>query len=197
VKRGAPAVTLALALLLLTAPAHALETRSFGLEPAREARVEPGTERLVVEPDRGGEATTTIRLWNRADDPVTLQLSAEAAKVNDDGGAELGGDGRAAGWISFSDDRIELAAGGDETVEVRVRAPRRAGTIERTAAVVAQPVVSTGTTPAVVERLALVVYVRPGDDNGFGRWAALAGVAVILVALAAAVTATRGRGRAR
>jgi anti-sigma-K factor RskA len=45
----------------------------------------------------------------------------------------------------------------------------------------------------VVERLALVVYVRPGDDNGFGRWALLAGAAVIVVALAVAFTATRGR----
>jgi hypothetical protein len=193
VRRGALAVTLALAVLLTTAPAHALETRTFGLEPAREARVEPGTERLVVQPDRGGDARTTVRLHNRTDDPVTLQLTAEAARVNDDGGAELGGDGRAAGWISFSDERVELAARADTTVEVRVRVPRRAGTTERTAAVVAQPVVAAGATPAVVERLALVVYVRPGDDNGFGRWALLAGAAVIVVALAVAFTATRGR----
>jgi hypothetical protein len=195
VRRGALALPLTLVVLLTTTPALALETRTFGLEPARDARVEPGTERLVVEPDRGGDATTAVRLHNRTDQPVILQLSAEAAKVNDDGGAELGGDGRAAGWISFSEDRVELAAGADAIVEVHVRAPRRAGTAERTAAVVAQPVVASGATPAVVERLALVVYVRPGDDNGFGRWALLAAVAVILGALAVALSLTRGRER--
>jgi len=195
VKRAALAVTLALTVLLAAAPAHALETRTFGLEPGRDARVEAGTERLVVRPDLGGEATTTIRLRNRTDKAVTLQLSAEAAKVNDDGSAELGGDGRAARWISFSDDRIELAAGAATTVEVQVRLPRRAGSAERTAAVVAQPMAAPGSTPAVVERLALVVYVRPGDDNGFGRWLALAGAAVVVTASAVGFSAWRSRRR--
>jgi len=195
VRRAALAVTLGLTLLLAAAPVQALETRTFGLEPGRDAPVEAGTERLVVRPDLGGGATTTIRLRNRTAEAVTLLLSAEAAKVNDDGSAELGGDGRAAGWISFSDDRVELAAGAATTVEVRVRLPRRAGPAERTAAVVAQPLAAPGSTPTVVERLALVVYVRPGDDNGYGRWLALAGATVVVTAGAVGISAWRSRRR--
>jgi hypothetical protein len=191
VRRGAVLAAQVLVALLSAAPVHALETRSFGLEPGEGADTEEGTERLVVRPDRGGTARTTVRVWNRTGETMTLQLTAEAVEVGDDGSARLGGDGRAAGWISFSERSVRLAPRGDTTVEVRVHAPRRAGSAERTAAVVAQPVAAAGTTPAVVERLALVVYVRPGDDGGFGRWVAVAALAIVVVATAAAVSATR------
>jgi hypothetical protein len=191
VRRGAVAAALAAAIVFMAVPAHALETRSFGLTPGKGASTEPGTERLVVRPSRGGTSRTTVEVSNRTANEMRVQLSTEAAEVDGSGKARLGGDARAAGWITPSESTIELAPRSSKTVELRVHVPRRAGGAERTAAIVAEPVERSGSSPAVIERLALVVYVRPGGDGGFGRWVAIAAAALVLAAAAVAASAFR------
>ncbi len=194
--RKAAFVTIAAAvagMLLTTAtPAGAIETTSFGIEPVDR---DPSKGAGVPVDLRAGETTeVALRVWNKTDADLTLQLRAAAATVEESGTPRLGGDPAPAEWIRLRDTTIVLRPGERRVVTVDVAAPNRLAPTERTAAVVARPQVNGDTPPAVLQEVGLVFRMEPADgaplvapDSGAGAPTWLLGVAGALVAAGAGV----------
>jgi hypothetical protein len=177
------------------APAGAIETSSYGLDVVQ--RTDDGRLHVAV---KAGETTTgQVRVWNKEQQPITLQLSVAPAQVDKGGTVSLGGDGEGVDWVTLSPARVELAAGADQVVAVRVRPPRKIeGGQDRVVAVQVEPAASaTGDQPAVVQRLALTTYLEPDSGSliaslGPFPWIALA--VLVLVAVLVGRNAVKRRG---
>jgi hypothetical protein len=175
------------------APAGAIETTSFGLDVA-----EPTDDGRLHLELRAGETTTgQVKVWNKTEAPLVLQLSVAPARIAEDGTVSLGGDDAAVGWVDLEPARVELPAGGERVVEVKVEAPRKLTGDVRAVAIQAEPAAADpaaggGEQPAVIQRLALTTYLEPDEDSliaslGPYPWIALA----ILVAVVAATVRSR------
>jgi hypothetical protein len=172
------------------APAGAIETTSFGLDVA-----EPTDDGRLHLELRAGETTTgAVKVWNKTDAPIALQLTVVAAQIAEDGTVSLGGDDAAVGWVDLEPARVELPAGGERLVAVEVKAPRKLSGEVRAVAIQAEPAADPGAgeQPAVIQRLALTTYLEPDEDSliaslGPYPWIALA----ILVAVVAATVRSR------
>ena len=177
-------VVLAGAILSGIAPVRAIETTSFGIDV-----VEVNEDRRLHIPIAAGETSRgELRVFNKQQEPITLSLSVVAARVNDSGGASLGGDAEPVGWVTVEPARVELAVGEERTIEVRVDAPRKLDGEVKTVAVLAQPAPDGGSesAPAVLQRLAITTYLEPDEDSliaSLGPFPWIAG-AVLLVAAA-------------
>lgn len=179
------------------APAGAIETTSYGLDVAE--RSDDGRLHLTL---RAGESTTgRLRVWNKEQAPITLQLRVAPAQMDDDGTVSLGGDGDGVEWVELEPTRVELAAGTERIVEVRVEAPRKLEDDIKVVAIQVEPTVDAGgTQPAVVQRLALTTYLEPDEGSliaslGPFPWIALA-VLLLVVVLAARATRRKRADRA-
>ena len=175
------------------APAGAIETTSFGLDVAK-----PTPDgRLHLELRAGTSTSGQVKVWNKTDAPLTLQLSVAPAQVADDGTVSLGGDDDVVDWVDLETDRVELAAGQERLVEVEVDAPRKLDDEIRAVAIQVEPAASPGgEQPAVIQRLALTTYLEPDEDSliaslGPYPWIALA---VLLLVVAAVVRSRRKPG---
>jgi hypothetical protein len=142
--------------------AGAIATSQFSIDPAPGAPTDKATDRLVVTPERGGSATTSVQLVNKLNRTLVLRMDVVALTVDRDGSAALGGDDRAVGWTSLERERVTLGPKAATVVEATVRVPRSASEAERTIGILAEPVTAANEPePSVIQRLALVVYVRP------------------------------------
>lgn len=167
-------------------PAHAIETRQFGLEPS--PRVAGGVNRssITVTAKAGATHHDAIRVWNKTSRPVTLIISAAPATREDDGSVHLGGASEPPGWVSIKNTAVTLAGKADAVVPVAVRIPRSARA-DTALALVVRPEAAPGSEPAVLERVAMMVYIEPS-----GVAAPAAGAPGWLAPLAAALAAGVG-----
>ena len=160
-RRGLVALAVLASVLLSPAIAGALGTSQFTIEPGPGARAEPGTDRLVVTPKRGGSSHTSVLLTNRLDRPLELRLEVEPVELAPSGSAKLGGDGRGVSWVDLQRERVVLEPKESVVVLATVHVPRSASEAERPVGILAEPVAPDGEQSAVVQRLALVLYIRP------------------------------------
>lgn len=189
--------------LILTAPtpAGAIETEAFGIEP-----VERESDGAGVSVDlRAGDTTeVALRVWNKTEGPLALEMRAAPAGLDAAGTPRLGGDPEPAGWIEFRDEVVTLGPGERRLVTVAVAAPDRIEATERTAAVVARPRVNGETPPAVLQEVGLVFRMQPAagaplvaPDGGGAAPTWLVGLAGALVAAGVGVVGREGRRRRR
>lgn len=184
-------------LLWATVPAvNAIETASFGLAPAG------GQTRTALHEDvaPGGTSRDAVRVWNKTSAPLTLTVSVQRASLDPDGKVELGGTGGAASWVRV--ERTELSLGPRESVDVGVvvDAPREMPGGTSTAAIVVAPAASTSAESAVVQRVALMVYVQAPSGSGLRAalpWFAWAAVALLVVVASLVLRRTLVSGRGR
>lgn len=185
-------------------PAHAIETRQFGLEPS--PRVADGANRssITVKSAAGATHRDAIRIWNKGSRPVTLVISTTPATKERDGSVRLGGPSEPLGWVSLDSTTVELAGKASAVVPVSVRIPRSARA-DTALALLVQPLAAPGAEPAVLERLAMMVYIQPHGvaAPAEGQSGLLTGLAAALAVGAAAWLviaggkARRAAGRAR
>jgi len=190
VTRRCASAALLLALVLgFAAPAGAIETTRFGIEPAR-------GDQLDVDLRPGHTTSSAIVVWNRRDEPLTLELHLSPATVNADGTVDLAGPDAPVRWSSVRPRRVTLAAGQRREVSLTVRAPRHLPDVLGTVAVIAEPVPDEGDpTPAVLQRLALVGHFHRAGRDLPDLWP-LAGVALLaIVAVFAQIVVSRRRLR--
>lgn len=169
--------------VLSAGPAHAIETRQFGIEPS--PRVAGGANRssITAKAAAGSTHRDAIRVWNKGSRPVTLLISTAPATKEPDGSVRLGGPSAPLGWVGLESTKVTLAGKAAAVVPVSIRIPRSAR--EDTAlALVVQPIAAAGAEPAVLERLAMMVYIQPD-----GVAAPAEGQSAVLVGLAAALAA--------
>lgn len=196
---GALAVA-GVAWLGLPTAAAAIETATFGIEPAPVVVDGERRQSLHEEVPPGGSTTDAVRLWNKTGRPLTLSLKAVAAQRAADGSASLGGDPTPPGWVDVEQSRVTVPARGQRVVRFTIRAPRDLPEATSTFALLTEPVAERGEEPAVLQRLALMVYVRPGEGPasvaetalGLLPWVAAALLVLVLVGL----VVVRRRGQA-
>ena len=187
-----------LAFVSRSTPIGAIETATFGLDV-----VERSDDSRLHVPVRAGETTTgRLRVWNKSQAPLTLQVGVVPAQVDEAGTVSLGGDGEGVGWVSVDPDRVELAPAAEQVVTVRVEAPRKISGHDLVVAVQVEPAIVEGAAqPAVVERLALTTYLEPDEDSliaslGLFPWIALAVLLVVATALVRSALRRRRAGSA-
>lgn len=168
----------ATAVLVSPAIAGALGTSQFTIEPGPGARTDQRTDRLVVTPERGGSSRTSVQLTNRLDRPLELRLEVEPVEVRPSGAAALGGDGRGVSWVDLDRDRLVLAPQQATVVLATIHVPRSASDAERTVGILAEPIAPGDQQTAVIQRLALVLYIRPGRPAP--RPVVLIGIALVM-----------------
>lgn len=197
------AVGASVALMLLApTPAGAIETEAFGIEPAQRGD-DVGTG-VPVDLRAGEKTEVALRVWNKTERPLALELRAAPATLDAAGTPRLGGDPEPAGWITFRDTVVTLGAGERRVVTVDVAAPDRVEATERTAAVVARPQINGDAPPAVLQEVGLVLRMQPAEgaplvapDAGGGAPTWLLGVAGALVAAGIALLGREGWRRRR
>lgn len=172
--------------------AHAIETASFGLAPAG------GQARTALHEDvrPGGRVDDAVRVWNKTDQPVTLAVSVQGASLGADGKVSLGGTGGASPWVRVGMRSVTVQPRGSVDVPVVVETPRNMPAGTSTAAVVVEPSNASTSDSAVVQRLALMVYVQA--PSGSPLRAALpwiVWVAVALLAVAVGLVVRRSLSR--
>lgn len=173
-------VALAIAVGFFAGPVAvgAIETESYGVDVA-----EPSDDGRLHIPLRVDRTTSgKMRVWNKTDQPLTLNLSVVGAVLADDGRVTLGGDGKAAEWASVEPSRVDLAPKATASVTVSVRASGELPEEDQVVAVLATPVVSAET--AVVQRLALTAFLEPAGPSfieSLGPWPWVAGVLIVVV----------------
>lgn len=179
---GAALAGAAILTLSIGAPAGAIETQTFGMDPG-----EPSADgRLHIPVGAGRSTSGELRLWNKGSEPLVLRLSAAAATVDGDGNAVLGGDEAPVRWTRVEPAEVALGPEEDRTVTVRVRAPRRMGAAATTLAVIAEPAQDSAGAPTVVQRVAVTTFLEPHQGSlvaglGWSVWIAL--VLVVLLVL--------------
>lgn len=184
-------VVIGLGLALGAAPAGAIETATFGIDVAT-----PTPDgRLHIPITAGSSNRAELRVFNKSDAPLALQLSVAPAIVDETGSSSVGGDDEAAGWAAVEPSRVDLGPGEERRVAVVVAAPDRLSGEIHTIAVVAEPAAG-AERPAVLQRLAVTVFLEP-DGPSFverlGWWPWLGGL--LLAAVIAATAARRNRFR--
>lgn len=174
--------------------AHAIETKDVGLEPVPTGD-DGGRQSLRVEIIPGREATDAVRVWNKTDRPLTVDLLATAAKKAGDGSVSLGGDAAPASWIDVEHGRITLPPKGERVIAITVRPPEALPALETTAAIMVQPVSDAAAPPAILQRVAVMTYLSasslhapPATGTRLPVW-----LIVIAVLLAVAAAALAGR----
>lgn len=161
-RRAFVALVVVVTVLGSPAVAGALGTSQFTIDPAPGARTDPSTDRLIVTPKRGGSSQTSVLLTNRLDRPLELRLEVEPITLTASGSASLGGDGRAVDWVQLERERVVLGPHRSAIVSAKIRVPRGASEMEQTIGILAEPLAEQGSpAPSVIQRLALVVYIRP------------------------------------
>jgi hypothetical protein len=165
------------------APAGAIETASFGMAPAGDHN----RTALHEEVRPGRSVEDGVRIWNKTDEPVTVALAVQGAMIDSKGKVSLGGNEGAVSWVRLSTSRITLAPRGSAVVPVSVHAPRNLPRAEATAAVMAERVSAGAADVAVVQRVALMVYVKA--PAGSPLRAALGWIAAVAVGLLVVVMA--------
>ncbi len=181
-----------LAILAGSAPAGAIETSSFGIDVAKPTK----DGRLHVEVRAGHTSTTAVRVWNKsATAAITLRLSTVPAHVQANGAASLGGDATAVAWTHVPKATVTLAPGESRQVDVEITPPRKISGDQRTVAVLAEQV-TPGAAPAVMQQVAVTMFLSPDSGSlvaslGWLPWVALA--ALLIVAAAMGRSAWRSR----
>ncbi|HUQ40162.1 MAG TPA: hypothetical protein VM030_08380 [Acidimicrobiales bacterium] len=176
---------------ITAAPAGAIETSQFGIDPV----ATPGQEADRISPEvrAGKETTGAVRVWNKTDKPVDLRMWAAPASFDRAGVVSLGGDGEASAWVEVPG-AVHLGPKESRQVTVTVTGPRHVSPGTKPVALMAE-VTSSGSAPAVLQRLAVVAYLRPAGPSSAALPRALVALAVLL--LLAAVLLGRGRMAAR
>jgi hypothetical protein len=171
-------------LALTCAPAAAVETSEFGIEPASGAKLE-------AQVLAGRTSVVPVRLWNQAAREIEVRLALSTASVAEDGTASLDGEQAPVRWAKLETRRVRLAEGEVRVIELRLHGPSRLETGEHTMAVIAQVEPAAGEQAAVIQRLAPIVYLHAiesvaphGVDLGAAPW--IAGVLVFATGGAAA-----------
>jgi len=186
-RRWAARAVAGVACLGLAVPAGAIETVVFGIEPWPTVVDGQRRQSLHEAVPPGGSKTDAVRLWNKTKRPVTLAVKAVAARREADGSVSLGGDPTPASWVEVEPSEVTVPAGGQRVVEFTIRAPRDLPETTSTFALLAEPVVGRDEQPAVLQRLALMAYVRPGEgsssvaDAALGALPWVAGALLVLV----------------
>ena len=173
--------------LWTAAPAQAIETRTFGMEPQHEAGSEGQRTSYRIELRAGEPAAEALRIWNKTEQPMSLKMSAVAASLDERGKVTLGGASGVASWFAFDPQTLQLAPKESRIVHFEVRAPRTLESGDVAAAVVVEPVRGSGGGVAVVERLATMVYVSAVAGSAGIGWKIPALVVLSLITIAGAV----------
>ncbi len=173
------------ALVVTAAPAGAIETTEFGIDPA-------GTGAKVTAPVRAGTTTASrVQVWNKSGRPLALRLGVAPVTVDRYGTASLGGDPEPVGWVKLAERQVTLGPGERRVVDFGVHPPRQITGGTRTVAIMAEPVAAGDA--AVLQRLAVVAYLTPTGSLqaslGWLGW--LAAGLCVLVAGAFAFSALR------
>lgn len=181
----------------LASPAGAIETSEFGIEAQSPVADAEGRPRFVAEVRPGRTTSVGVRVWNKSDSAVTVELGVVPATVDPNGAASLEGDPEPVSWLSLAEEEVRLAPGEDRTVDVIVEGPRRLEDRPRTVAVLGQ-LADAGAgadSPVVLQRLALIAYLRPvaGGSPGLGVLPWVAGALALAVAGWAAAVRRRDR----
>lgn len=161
------------------APAGSIETESYGIDVAEPTA--DGRLHIPLRLDR--TSSKAMRVWNKTDAPLTLNLTVVGAELADDGGVSIGGDGRAAEWASVEPARIDLGPQASAQVTVSARGEGELPADEQVVAVLATPVVAAN--QAVVQRLALTAFLEPSGPSfveSLGVWPWVAGGLLLVVA---------------
>lgn len=166
--------SLALAGVATTA-ASAIETATFGIDAAN-GRTQGGKLEVALRAGRTTEGS--VRVWNKTDTPITLQLSVAPVQVDAAGAPSLGGDPTPTTWVDIDGDTVALDSREEKVVRFEVRAPRSIDPGVKTLAIVAERAPEAGAPAAVVERVAVTAYLRPEGSLiaslGWFPWLALA-----------------------
>ena len=187
-RRALAALTVILVVLALPAVAGAMATSQFSIEPASGASLVRGQDRLLVTPRRGATSHTQVEVTNRLARPLTLRMDVVAVTVKPDGTASLGGDDRAVAWTRLDRERVVLGPHESAIVTAAVHVPRRASSAPRTVGILAEPLPKAGAPPpAVVQRLALVVLIRPHGTASQPTVLILVALAIVLAVFAAMI----------
>jgi hypothetical protein len=173
---------LALGLLFATwwpaQSASAIETSSFGLGPAG-----PSSRTALHEDVRPGHHTDdAVRVWNKTDKPVVVNLAVQGATIDKAGQVSLGGNAGAARWVRLSTAKVTLAPHASVEVPVAFEGPRTMPSGTSTAAIVAEAESGPGgsSSVAVLQRVALMVYAKAPTGSplraalGWAAWVAVA-----------------------
>jgi hypothetical protein len=183
-----PAAALAAAVALLglvgligAGPAGAIETAQFGLNPSG-----AGTRTALHEDVRPGHhVTDSVVVWNKTDSSIDVVVGVSSASIGKDGKPTLGGSGGSAKWVHLGAKTVHLAPRARATVPVRINVPRVLPAGTSLAAVTAEAAPGANHQIAVIERVALMVYVKAAKGSslraalGWILW-----VAVVLLVLA-------------
>jgi hypothetical protein len=168
--------------------ARAIETEEFGID------VVAGTpdRRLHIPIKAGQTSKAELRVWNKGQSPLRLEITAVPARVDAGGSVALGGDDEAAKWVKVDPSSVELPAGVEQRIDVRVAAPRRISGKTRTIAVLASPAQTPSlAAPGVLQRLAVTTYLEPDEDSLIASLGALPWIAGIVLLAVAVVLARR------
>lgn len=182
--------------LAVAAPAGAIETQHFGVEPYPlfEGNEVRRSFELSLEP--GGSHTERVRVWNKRRKPVEIRLYGAGVQVTDGQYQVASFENRSSGigeWVVLDRSTIRLGPGEDAVVSFTVHVPPVMNGGEGITALVAES--DTGVSSGgvdVVARLAMLVHV---DQDGGGLWGVSwwiwLAVVLLVFALAAAVAANR------
>src|SRR3712207_4572130 len=99
--------------LFATERAVAIETASFGLSRVSGTRLEV--------PVRAGETTrSAVRVWNKTDGEITVDLRVQAATARSEDDVRLGGDPEPPTWVRLSAVSVVLAPQAQRDVTFQV-----------------------------------------------------------------------------
>jgi hypothetical protein len=188
------ASTAALAVLGLVwaGPAGAIETAQFGLNPSG-----AGTRTALHEDVRPGHhVNDSVVVWNKTDSPIDVVLGVSSASIGKDGKPTLGGAGGAAKWVHLGATTVHLAPKARAGVPVRIDAPRVLPAGTSLAAVTAEAAPGANHQIAVVERVAIMVYVQAPKGSSLRAtlgWILWVAVVLLVLALAALLVFQRSR----
>jgi hypothetical protein len=178
-RRAIVALTFLVLLGVSSGTAAAIQTAQFSITPGPGSRALDGTERLLVELKRATTKHTAVLVTNQLDTPIELRMDVVAMTVTPDGKTSLGGEDSPVNWVDLDRERVALEPHASAVVTASIHVPRHASERERSIGILAAPMTPDGEpAPSVVQRLALVVLIRPHGT---------ASQPIVLIAIAVAI----------
>lgn len=202
-RRGGARLALCVGLALaVAAPAGAIETQHFGVEPYPLFDGDDVRRSFDVSLEPGGTHTEQLRVWNKRRKPIEIRLYGAGVQVTGGQYQVAPFESRSGGigdWVVPDRSTLRLGPGEDAVVSFTVQAPPVMDGGPRLAAIVAES--ETGVSSGgvdVVARLAMLVNVEQDGGGLWGvSWWIWLAVALLAAAVVAAAIAHRRSRRSR